>query len=251
MQFGRQVPETWNCSGRPLRPALHSVPEHSDPEYSEPDHSEQAYSAPPHSESVRVADRMSPVRGRRRPRHSAEEEAPPVALRRLMRRQAGQQLATPAKKVARAASKEQGLSQEPQTTKKLLDASTHQSFGQYPSLCAIQQRGSFQSRIGGSAFMVNQPGLQGTDFCPRRGYSSSRTQSSVLDVVCSPADTMFSSFLIHALPAPPEVWLSSCRPLISLNRSSTLSSLSRALKRSSSVSGASTSVAAALSADLS
>ena len=156
-----------SCSGLHPQPALHS----------EPDHLEQAHSEPQHSEPVRFAGRISAERGRRSPQRPAEEEeeALPAALSRLMCRNAGHPLATPASEVARALPKKQYLHKQPHPKKKQLAASTHQSFGQYPSLCAIQQRGSFQSRIGGSAFMVNHPGLQGAAFCPKRGYNSPRT----------------------------------------------------------------------------
>jgi len=162
-------------------------------------HSEHPHSDSAHSRQAQSADLMLAVRVRRRQQHPAAEEAPQAELCWLLCRQAGQQLATPVIEAAGALLKERGQYKELQTTKIQLDASTHQSLDQYPSLCALQQRGSFQSRVGGSAFMVNHPSLAELTSCPARGYISMRAQSSGLDEIAGPANTMIAVILRLAL----------------------------------------------------
>ena len=138
-------------------PALHSASAHSDPEPSELEHLQ-----PAHLNQEPFAGLTPAARSRPTLQRQAEQLVLRAGLIPLERRQAAQQLATPAREAAGTLTTEQGPHKELHTTKKHQDASTHQSFGQYPSLCAIQQqRGSFQSGIGGSAFMVNHPDMPG------------------------------------------------------------------------------------------
>ena len=193
--------EKRNCSGQlerrrsvlEQRPALHWASAHSDPERSELERLE-----PAHSRQEQFAGPMPAGILDRGSQHPAEEEALRVALRQPGHRRPGQQFATLAREAEGTRPRERGPHKRFQTTQKQLEASTHQSFGQYPSLCAIQQRGSFQSGIGGSAFMINHPDLPELACCFEGGYDSMRAQSSGLDGICSPVDTITSLFLASA-----------------------------------------------------
>ncbi len=193
--------EKTNCSGQlerrrsvlEQRPALHWASAHSDPERSEQERLE-----PAHSRQEQFAGPMPAGIPDRGSQHPAEEEALRVALRQPGHRRPGQQLATPAREAKGTRLRERGPHKQLQKTNAETEASTHQSFGQYPSLCAIQQRGSFQSGIGGSVFMINHPDLPELARRPKRGYISLCAQSSGLDGICSPVDTITSLFLASA-----------------------------------------------------
>ena len=163
----RRVPtEQRNCSALHQPPVPHLEPDHSLPEYSSP---ESDHSPPQRSEQVWFAGLMPAVNPRLQHRCPTAEKARPAVLRRLSCRRARQKLASPVNKAERALPQERCPYQELRTTKKQLDASTHQSYGQYPSLCAIQQRGSFRSPNRWVCFQDKTPQLASSSQLPYTG----------------------------------------------------------------------------------
>ena len=155
-----------NCSGRHQepQPESHPAPPHSEPVQSALRHSVLAQPTDP--QPARLIHLMQ--------RRLAEEPAVELVLQAGLCSPPSQQSSwnpqPPAIEDAVALPEKQGLHKELQPKKKPLNASTHQSFGQYPSLCAIQQRGSFRSPNRWVCFQDKSPRPSCSCHCPERGF---------------------------------------------------------------------------------